>query len=147
MDLRTRERNLFSFINDRWIGKSYFLLLQEGKPCVRLAARWFTLPPVAAVSANISQYQKHQMDLSPTTENIEFWPINPKTTNVFLSPCLGDATISLGFRKNFNTRRMVTEPRNKAKIKKISPLSVSFLFFLAAFKQEDASELDGIRRN
>ena len=30
---------------------------------------------------------------------MEFGHINPKTTNVFLTPCLRDAAISFGFKK------------------------------------------------
>ena len=81
------------------------------------------------------------MDLSPTTKNTEFGYINPKTTYIS-TPCPGDATILFGFRKNFPTCRMVVEPRNKVKIKKVFPLFTSFLFLLCCLqRQEDASKL------
>ena len=52
--------------------KSYFSPVGGRKACVHLIAHWLTLPPVAAVSGISSLYQKHQMDLSPTTINTEF---------------------------------------------------------------------------
>ena len=55
-DLRARKRNLSSFSSDHWNGITYFLLLQVGKPCVRLAACCFTQLLVAAISANSSLY-------------------------------------------------------------------------------------------
>ena len=54
--------------------------------------------------------------------------ISTRKTCEFLTPCLGDAIISFGFRKNFHTHRMIVEPRNKDKIKKISLLFSSLLF-------------------
>ena len=86
------------------------------------------------------------MDLSPTTKNIEFGHIKPKTTTVFLTACLGDTTISFGFRKDFHTHRIALETRNKAKIKKISPLSASFFFFIAAVTDKK-TPANGLGRN
>ena len=62
-------KNLILF--QQSIGKTYFLLMLVGKLCVRLAVRWFTLPPVAAVSINGNQYWNHQRNLSPATKNTE----------------------------------------------------------------------------
>ena len=76
-DLRAREKNSSSFNSDRWIRKTYFLPLLVGKPYVRLAVRWFTLPPVSAVS------EKHQMDLSSTTKSTEFGHMHPEATSGF----------------------------------------------------------------
>ena len=49
--------------------------------------------------------------------NTEFGPIyTQETTDAFLTPWLGDSTISIVFRDNFLTHWIVVEPRNKGKI-------------------------------
>ena len=77
------------------------------------------------------------MDLSPTIKNTEVRQI---FLSVFLTPCLGDVAILFEFRKNSHTKRMVIELRHKVEIKKISSLSVFFLFLRILHRKEDASE-------
>ena len=54
-----------------------------------------------------------------------------------LTPCPGDATVSIGFKKNFITHRMGVEPRNT--LKSLKGILVSFL---PSFKNSFAAFTD-----
>ena len=51
------------------------------------------------------------------------------------------------FQKEFSAHRIVVEPRNKVLNRSVSlPLFPSFRNYLAAFRQEDTTNLNGVRR-
>ena len=59
----------------------------------------------------------------------------PKIISVFLTPCLGDATISFGFRKNFPPTEWLLNVEIKLKYKRYIGLFCSPVIY----RQEDAS--------
>ena len=75
-----------------------------------LAAWYLTMSAASEPTSPKKTLQKAtNLDLS-TTGGVSY----------ILTPCLGDVTISIKFRKNFRTLRKVVEPRNKVEIWKVS---------------------------
>ena len=138
-DLRARKRDLLSFIRDYWIGKTYFLLPLVGKPCVRLTVRWFTLPPVVAVSVNSNLQLKIPNNGHANPEN-DLW---------ISTPDLGETTVLKLSKKTFIGTEWLCESPKVIKLKftkYLLSLSPSFSSFATTFKKMPVN-WDGVRRN
>ena len=126
-EFKDTRKKMFSFSSDRWIEKNCFCTLPVGKPCIRLAACWFTFLLIAAFSANNSRYRKHQMDLSLTTKIPNNGHFYPKTTSVFLTTYLGNAAVSFGFREKF------LHPQNGCSTQKLKRYLLSLPPYFSSF--------------
>ena len=84
-------------------------------------------------------YRKHQLDI----------PQNSTSSNhqkYILTPCLRDTTMSISFRKNFFTHRIVIKHNNKIWVERYLHLFLSVLKFPAAFYRQRSQQINGVRR-
>ena len=83
-----------------------------------------------------------------TTHGTLLWQIFTQQLSfykgLYLTPCLGDTTLSTGFRENSHAHRMVVKPYNKVGLKRslrIFPSFLPSLNYLAAFHRQKSREV------
>ena len=119
-----------------WIGKTYFSPSAGGKTTCPLSNM------LAHSSTSSSLYQKHQMDSSLMTKNIEFEHINPKITSIFLT------LFHLDSGRIFSPTEWLLNPEIKLKSKRyLISSSPSFSSFAAFTDKKMPANQDGVRKN